>query len=363
MLSLFRSPQIGWGALTRPQWGLLSLALGCLVIMCGSLGAGALSIPWEEALGALWHGATGATSATGAVLGVQEAVIWKLRLPRIILGFLAGGALGMCGAALQGLFRNPLADPALIGVSGGGALGAVAAIVLGIPTALRAVPWLAIYAVPVMAFLGALGATLAVYRVAHWEGQVRVGTLLLAGIAMNAIAGSVIGWLSFIATDAQLRELSFWSLGSLAGGGWEAVAGCAPLVVLALIGLPRYARALNAMALGEANARYMGVDVDATKRGVVIASALAVGSVVSVTGGIGFVGLIAPHLFRLMVGADHRWTLPGAFLLGGGLLCLADIVARVAVAPAEIPVGIIVSTVGAPFFLALLLREKRKGRA
>lgn len=349
-------------AFASPRWGVFGLALGSVVIMVVSLGAGALSISWWEALGALWRGACGFPGEE--TLAVQDAVIWQLRLPRIMLGFLAGGVLGLCGAALQGLFRNPLADPALIGVSGGGALGAVAAIVLGTPALAGRGPWwLSFYLAPAAAFLGALVVTMAVYRIAHWEGQVRVGTLLLAGIAMNAIAGAAIGWLSYVATDSQLRELSFWNLGSVASGGWEGLVGCAPCVLLALLTLPRYARALNAIALGEANARYMGIDVRATKRGVVIASALGVGAVVSVTGGIGFVGLIAPHLFRLMFGADHRWVLPGAFLLGGAILCLADLVARVAVAPAEIPVGIIVSTVGAPFFLGLLLREKRRGRA
>ncbi len=341
----------GWQ--TRPRWLVLLLVVVAAVVLVGSLGAGAFSISWSETLEAFRSGFASADR--------NHAVIWKLRLPRILLGFAAGGALGICGAALQGLFRNPLADPALIGVSGGGALGAVAAIVLGVPGFFKAMPLVSLYAIPLAAFVGALVATAVVYRVATWQGRVRVTTLLLAGIAINAVAGSAIGWFSFVASDVQLRELSFWSLGSVGGASWDALGGAVPLLVLALLILPRYAGPLNALALGESNARQMGAPVEEMKRGVVIAVALAVGGVVAFTGIIGFIGLIAPHLFRLAGGPDHRWLLPGSFLIGGCLLCGADVIARVAVAPAEIPVGIIVSSVGAPFFLYLLLREKKRG--
>ncbi|HWL51597.1 MAG TPA: iron ABC transporter permease [Chthoniobacteraceae bacterium] len=341
----------GW--YSRPRWLVLALALLAGGVLFGSLGAGAFSISWSETLAAFRDGFASADR--------QHAVIWQLRLPRILLGFVAGGALGICGAALQGLFRNPLADPALVGVSGGGALGAVAAIVLGVPGFLQGLPLVSLYAVPAAAFVGALVATAVVYRVATWQGRVRVATLLLAGIAINAVAGSAIGWFSFVADDVQLRELSFWSLGSVGGASWEALGASVPLLLLALAVLPRYARSLNALALGESNARQMGAPVEEMKRGVVVAVAMAIGGVVAFTGIIGFIGLIAPHLFRLAGGPDHRWVLPGSFLIGGCLLCGADVIARVAVAPAEIPVGIIVSSVGAPFFLFLLLREKRRG--
>jgi iron complex transport system permease protein len=339
----------------RPRALLLLLGAASAGVLVWSAGAGALPISWGGTFEALRGG-------FGMANGSRDhAVIWNLRLPRILMGFAAGGTLGLCGTALQGLFRNPLADPALIGISGGGALGAVAAIVIGVPRFLHGIPMAGLYAVPGAAFLGAFAAAAGVYRVAAWQGRVQVATLLLAGIAINAVAGAAIGWLSFIATDVQLRALSFWSLGSVGGADWESLAGCAPFLLVALILLPRYARPLNVLSLGEANARHMGAPVEGMKRGIVAASALAVGAMVSFTGTIGFIGLIAPHLFRMVGGPDHRWVLPGSFLIGGCLLCAADVVARVAVAPAEIPVGIIVSTIGAPFFLFLLLREKRRG--
>lgn len=331
--------------------GVLGLLSG--VILFWSIGSGAMPIGWGEILEGMRHGFDREGNR-------HDALIWYLRLPRVLLGFLAGGALGMCGAALQGLFRNPLADPGLIGVSGGGALGAAAAIVVGVPEFFGNWPLLSIYGVSLAAFLGAFLATALVYSVATWQGQVQVATLLLAGIAINAISGAAIGWFSFMASDAQLRELTFWSLGSVAGASWENLAGTAPFVIAAMVIIPLFARSLNALALGESNARHMGAPVDAMKRWVVVATALAVGAIVAVTGAIGFIGLVAPHLFRLVGGPDHRWVLPGSFMMGGCLLCVADIVARVAAIPAEIPLGVVVSTIGAPFFLFLLLREKRR---
>ncbi len=342
---------LGWR--TRPRLLVIALGLASIAILFWSVGSGAMAISWNEILDSLWN-------AYGREGHRNDALIWNLRLPRILMGFAAGGALGICGAALQGLFRNPLADPALIGVSGGGALGAAFAIVLGVPKFLAGIPLLSLYSVPLAAFAGAFAATALVYSVATWQGQVQVATLLLAGIAINAIAGSIIGWFTFMATDAQLRELSFWSLGSVGGASWESLAGSVPFVAVALFLLLFYARPLNALALGESNAKHMGAPVESMKRGIVIATALAVGAVVSFTGTIGFIGLVAPHLFRLVGGPDHRWVLPGSFLMGGCLLCVADVIARVAAIPAEIPVGIVVSTIGAPFFLFLLMSEKKR---
>lgn len=333
---------------------MLALTACSVVILFWSIGSGAMDISWRE----IWEGLMHGFNREG---NRYDALIWYLRLPRVLLGFLAGGALGICGAALQGLFRNPLADPGLIGVSGGGALGAALAIVIGIPEFLGNWPILSLYGVSFSAFIGAFLATALVYYVATWQGQIQVATLLLAGIAINAIAGAAIGWFSFMASDAQLRELTFWSLGSVAGASWESLSGTAPFVLAAVVILPLFARSLNALSLGESNARHMGAPVDAMKRWVVIATALAVGAMVAVTGVIGFVGLVAPHLFRIIGGPDHRWVLPGSFMMGGCLLCVADIAARVAAVPAEIPLGVVVSTIGAPFFLFLLMREKRRG--
>jgi len=338
---------------TRPRFFVVALAVAVSLVLLWSLGSGAMPLGWGEILDSLWNG-------YGREGYRNDALIWNLRLPRILMGFVAGGALGVCGAALQGLFRNPLADPALIGVSAGGSLGAACAIVLGVPHFLGGIPIVSLYAIPFAAFLGALAATAVVYSVATWQGQVQVATLLLAGIAINATTGAAIGWFTFLASDAQLRELSFWSLGSVGGANWQSLAGCVPFVALALGILLWYARPLNALALGESNARHMGAPVEAMKRGIIIATTLAVGAVVSFTGTIGFVGLVAPHLFRMLGGPDHRWVVPGSFLMGGCLLCVADVIARMAAIPAEVPVGIVVSTLGAPFFLFLLLREKRR---
>ncbi|MFN3280681.1 MAG: FecCD family ABC transporter permease, partial [Tabrizicola sp.] len=259
---------------------------------------------------------------------------------------------------LQGLFRNPLADPGIVGINVGAGLGAVLAIVLGglLPAGLLAVlgGWL----VPVAAFLGGWAATLLLYRIATQGGRTDVALMLLAGIALAALAGAAVGVMVYLADDRQLRDLTFWSMGSLAGATWAKLAAALPLVGLALILAPRLARGLNALALGEAQALHMGVDVQRLKRGAVFASAAATGAAVAVSGGIGFVGLVVPHLLRLAMGPDHRRLLPNAALLGAGLLVLADLMSRQIVAPAELPIGIITALVGAPVFLWILLRQR-----
>lgn len=339
----------------RMLWFLFAGVFGCLVLMGFSVKTGAADLPWERMVESIF-----ATSGDD-LLERDRAIVWELRLPRTLLAFLVGGALGIAGAGLQGLFRNPLADPGLIGVASGGALGAVMAIVLGIPSFLSAFSWINLYTLPIAAFVGSLLSTAAIYRIAATGGRVRVGSLLLAGIAVNAIAGASLGWLAFRASDVQLRELTFWTMGSLGGARWDTVGACFPFALLVVALMPRYARGLNALALGESDAMHLGIAVEPLKRSTVVLSALAVGAAVSVAGTIGFVGLVAPHIVRMAAGPDHRVVIPGSFLVGAALLLASDIVARVAVAPAELPVGIVVATVGAPFFLYLLLREK--GRA
>lgn len=341
---------------TRPLLCLGALLLVLLAAGVASLVTGPFPISVPDVLSALFHPAT-----TPNDDGFHNsAVIWNLRLPRLALGILVGGGLGMAGAALQGLFRNPLADPGLIGVSSGGALGAVLAIVLGFPLALGALPQASIFALPLAAFGGSLIATILVYAFALTDGKVRVATLLLAGIAVNALAAAGIGWCIYMADEGQLRELTFWTLGSLGGANWRAVTACLPFTLIAVILLPRWSGALNALALGESEARHMGYAIEGIKRGVVIVSALAVGATVAFSGIIGFIGLVAPHLFRMAAGADHRWVLPGSFFAGACLLVAADILAKIAVAPAELPIGVVVSTVGAPVFLFLLRSQRER---
>jgi len=291
----------------------------------------------------------------------QEAVLMAIRLPRVLLGVLIGAGLAVSGAALQGLFRNPLADPGLIGISSGAALGATTVIVLGNTLLQGLTGWLGYAALPLAAFAGGVAATLLVYRLSLVGGRTVVVTMLLAGIAINALAGAATGVFTFVADDDQLRNITFWSLGSLGRATWRMVGMATPFIAVAVLVLPRCARALNAFLLGEAEAAHLGIATEPIKRIIVALAALAVGASVAVAGIIGFVGLIVPHLVRLMTGPDHRYVLPGSALLGGSLLVGADLVARTIVAPAELPIGIVTALLGAPFFLWLLLRARQKG--
>lgn len=282
------------------------------------------------------------------------SVIWDLRMPRALLALLVGAALACAGAAMQGLFRNPLADPGLVGVSSGAALAAVAAIVcahrLNLPVTLLPL------ATPIAAFCGGLLAAALATQLAQIQGLTRTTTLLLAGLAINAIAGAGIGLLTQLADDAALREATFWLFGSLAKSGWTELSIGAPILLMVLVLLPREARALNALLLGESEAQHLGVNVEALKRRVMGLIILAVAICVALAGIIGFVGLIVPHLLRSLLGPDHRLLLPATVLGGAALLGFADIAARSVLAPGELPVGILTALIGGPFFLALLIR-------
>ncbi|MEO0565591.1 MAG: iron ABC transporter permease, partial [Chloroflexota bacterium] len=253
------------------------------------------------------------------------------------------------------------ADPGLIGISSGAALAAALVIVLGGTVLSGVVGVFGDWALPVAAFIGGITTTILIYRLASVGGRTRVATMLLAGIAVNAIAGAGIGMMVFIATEDQLRDITFWSLGSLGRASWETVRIMIPFLVLALMPLPFLSSSLNALLLGEAEAVHLGVNVERVKTAVVVMVALAVGAGVAVTGIIGFVGLIVPHLMRMLTGPDHRIVLPGSVLLGATLLVGADLLARTVVVPAELPIGIVTSLVGGPFFLYLLLRDRNKG--
>jgi iron complex transport system permease protein len=253
------------------------------------------------------------------------------------------------------VFRNPLADPGLVGVSAGAAVGAAAIIVLGDSIA-GAVPFAVL---PVAAFGGGLITTLALYAIATREGRTSVATMLLAGIALGALAGAVMGLFSFMSDDRQLRDLTFWSLGSLGGATWSKLQVVAPLVLPVLAATPFLARGLNALTLGEAEAFHLGIPVQRLKAAAILLVAVAVGGSVASAGMIGFVGIVVPHVLRLAAGPDHRFLLPASALLGAALLVGADIAARTLVAPAELPIGILTALLGAPFFLWLLLRRER----
>ncbi len=261
---------------------------------------------------------------------------------------------------MQGLFRNPLADPGLIGVSSGAALAAAATIVLGglyLPDLPRT---LGSWSLVAMAFGGGLCVTALVYALGQVQGRARIGLMLLAGVAINALAGAGLGFLSFISTDEQLRNLQMWLMGSLGASRWEAVALVSAIVALTMVGGLTLAQPLNALALGETQARLLGVPVERTKRQAIGVAALAVGAVTATTGMIGFVGLVAPHWVRLVAGPDHRLVLPGSALLGAALVVGADAVARTVVKPAELPLGVLTAFIGVPLFLAMLRQFRGK---
>ena len=297
--------------------------------------------------------------ARGEEIGTRDAVIlFDIRLPRLALGIVVGAALAVSGAVMQGLFRNPLADPGLVGVGAGAGLGAITAIVLGglLPFALR--DMLSSYLVPLAAFFGGWATTLLLYRLSTHRGRTSVAVMLLGGIALGALAGAVSGVLIYMADDAQLRDLTFWGLGSLAGATWDKVLIAGALIVAALATTPFLARSLNALALGEGPAAHLGIPVQRMKNISILTVAAATGAAVAVSGGIGFIGIVVPHLLRLLIGPDHRYLLPCAALLGATLLIAADMIARTIIAPAELPIGIVTATLGGPFFLWILLRNR-----
>ncbi|NTJ07954.1 FecCD family ABC transporter permease [Rhizobium lusitanum] len=298
--------------------------------------------------------------ADSALSNRDRIVIFDIRLPRAILGFLIGGGLAVSGAVMQGLFRNPLADPGLIGVSAGSSLGAVAMIVLGGGVLAPVAHLFGIFSLPIAAFIGGMVTTVLLYKVATRHGQTSIATLLLAGIALGSLALAATGILIYMADDRQLRDLTFWSMGSLAGSTWSKVIGAGPIIVLSLLPLPFMARGLNALTLGEAAAFHMGVAVQRLKNVAIVSVAAAVGASVAVSGGIGFVGIVVPHILRMIIGPDHRFLLPASALLGGSLLIVADVVARTIVSPAELPIGILTAGVGGPFFLWMLLRQRSR---
>ncbi|SDF00279.1 iron complex transport system permease protein [Paracoccus isoporae] len=312
----------------------------------------------------LGHGASGlsvpsvlADWAAGRELAVTDRVILiDIRLPRVLTGILVGAGLAVSGAIMQGLFRNPLADPGLLGVSSGASLGAISAIVLGgmLPAAIAG--W---YLVPLAAFAGGWAAMLLLYAIATRQGRTSVATMLLAGIALAAMIGAVGGLIVYRADDQQLRDLTFWGLGSLAGASWTKLIVAGPVIAAALIVAPALSSGLNGLALGEAAAAHVGIRVQRVKTAAILATAAATGAAVAISGGIGFVGIVVPHLLRLLAGPDHRWLLVNSGLLGASVLLVADMISRSVVAPAELPIGIITAMIGGPFFLWVLMSNRR----
>lgn len=314
--------------------GSMLVLLGLMLI---ALRAGAVDMPWSDFF-ALLLGREAADP-------LMQTVLFELRLPRVLFAIIVGGALALSGAVMQALFRNPLAEPTLIGISAGASLGAVTALLLGFGGLL--VSGLA-------GFAGAVMATFSAYLIGRrYPG---VAGLLLAGIAINAFALSLVSVLITFASDAQFRSFSFWSLGSLTRASWSSLVWLLPWSVVISLWLVARWRVLNALLLGEREALHLGFALNRVRRELIIAICLLIGPLVAVTGGIAFIGLVMPHVLRLWLGADHRLLLPMSWIGGAMALLLADGLARLVVMPAELPVGVITSLVGGPFFLWLLLR-------
>lgn len=279
---------------------------------------------------------------------VERTIVLDIRLPRIILGMLVGAALGVAGTAMQGLFKNPMADPYIIGISSGAALGAGIAMI-GFSSNF--------YAVPLMAFIMATATVFLVYNIASVGGKVPVATLLLAGIAVGTFMSAITSFILYISGE-NLHGIVFWIMGGLWGRSWMHVLVILPWVILGSAVIFVFARDLNAMLLGEESAQHLGIEVETVKKILILSASLITAVAVAVSGIIGFVGLIIPHIMRLLVGSDHRILIPSSALVGGIFLVWADTISRTVISPTEIPVGIITALFGAPFFVYLLRRKK-----
>ncbi|GAB5437138.1 MAG: iron ABC transporter permease [Falsiruegeria mediterranea] len=329
----------------------MTWVLGALLIAVslGSLAVGASEASLWRALSDLAQG--------NALSTLDRVVLVDIRLPRMVMGIMVGGALALSGVMMQGLFRNPLADPGIVGVSAGAGFGAIVSIVLGSMLPVAVLAWAGSWLTAIAAFLGSWISTLLLYRVSTRRGQTSVATMLLAGIALGAMTGALGGILVFMADDQQLRDLTFWGMGSLAAATWTKIATAAPIMALAGLASVFIARGLNGLSMGEAVAHHIGINVQRTKNIAILSVAAATGAAVAISGGIGFVGIVVPHLLRLSTGPDHHRLLPNAALLGASLLLGADMISRVIVAPAELPIGIVTAILGAPVFLWILLRR------
>jgi iron complex transport system permease protein len=318
----------------RSLWSLLALLT--LLTLCATT-FGALKLP----LDILWHGDS-----------ALRQIWFTIRLPRVLLALTIGGSLALAGCVMQGLFRNPLADPGLLGISSGAALAVAMWVVL--PFSLPLV--LMLYAPMLAAFLGSLAVTMVIFVLSQRNDN-SLSRLLLVGIAINALCGAAVGVLSWLSNDAQLRQLSLWGMGSLGQAQWSTLLATASLMLPTVFIIWRLAKPLNLLQLGDEEAHYLGVNVRQIQRRLLLCSALLVAAAVAVSGVIGFIGLVVPHLLRMWLGADHRAVIPGSVLVGAILLLVADTVARTLVAPAEMPVGLLTSLLGAPWFLWMIFRR------
>jgi len=324
------------------------LVLLVIILLC-AIAFGAVAILPADMFSALQHFFKGQPPAN-----IYEAVFLQLRLPRVLLCAITGAILAVSGVLMQGLFRNPIVEPGLVGTSSGAALGASIVFVLAGQFSPELKNMTGPLLVPVMAFLGALLATYTVYALAKNAKRISIMSLLLIGIAINALCLSGTGFMSYIARDPQARSITFWNLGTFSGASWPQVFILMAVALVIFIAVQRYSKELNALLLGEEEASYLGVDTNKMKRRVMLLNTGMVSIATAFAGVISFMGLIVPHLLRLLIGSDNKRLLPAAMIIGAMLLTLADMCARLLLAPAEVPIGIITSLVGAPVFIILL---------
>ena len=332
---------------------LIVLSSFILLTTVGSISVGPMNISFMDSLMSV-------VTHSNQLPDHIHMVIHEIRLPRTLLCILVGAILAICGTVTQGLFRNPLAEPGIIGVSAGASLGGAVAIVLFSEYNTDYPNIVNIIAVPLLAFLGAMVATGFVYRLGTNKLGTSVTIMLLAGVAITALSFAGLGYMNFIANDQMLRDISLWQMGSLAGASWTSILLCATTLFVLLVCFTRNAMPLNALLLGEAEAAHLGIPVQKLKRLLMLLTAIGVGVAVSVSGMIGFIGLIIPHLGRMLCGPDHRSLVPISACLGALLLTITDMISRTVLAPAELPVGIVTAMIGAPFFIYLLFKQRGK---
>jgi len=348
----------GYNRALRAKQLLTTLLLLLPLCLFVGLSSGAITLSFADIVSGLGETLSGHPQSQSAV------IVGHIRLPRVLLAAVMGAILGMSGAAMQGLFRNPLADPSLIGVTAGASLGAALVIVMG-ETLLQHTADLGGYVglsmISAGAFIGGVIAVVFVYRLASSNNDTSVATMLLAGIAITALAGALGSMLEFFADNEMLRRISIWKMGGLDGASYPRLWLSAIVAAAILLALPRHAKALNALLLGESEARHLGINVGKVKLALIIWVAIGVGTSVAMVGTIAFVGLVVPHMMRMLIGPNHVYLLPASALAGAILLVVADTLSRVVIAPTELPVGIITAVIGVPFFISLLRNRHHYG--
>jgi len=338
---------------------LLILVLILFIVSFISIGFGPVSISIEQILDIVLYklGILADQSAPSFNL-THESVLWDIRMPRVLLGILVGLGLGCSGAILQGLFRNPLVDPGFIGVSSGAAVGAMVTIMFSATISLYFIDFFIPFMLPILAMSGAFITTMLIYRMSKVSNKTNIMAMLLSGIAINALSGSIIGLFVSISSDSELRSFTFWTLGGLDNASWNIVGISSLFILTSFFTIYVIRKQLDIFMLGDAEAQHLGVNVESLKKKIILIASIMVGISVSFCGMIGFIGLVTPHIIRLFIGPKHKYLIPGAALLGAILLVFSDLIAKTIIAPAQLPIGVVTSSIGAPFFIWLIFKQK-----